>query len=331
MMKSACRFSILFLTCMACWSVWSAELAVKYREGALAGLGITAADPKQKVATFSYFAPPDVSKSEAFTDKRTMAVVGGVMFTATATPASNDVAQCPDLNIDAKNPDGKHLKAKFGTRQGQARIFDWEMLPLVQFVDDGEAALYTDVDQARYHRAFQNNLAGLNLFLLDNVAEMEDFPRAHLLIENDIPGYPQSKPSAETLAAWAQVKPILSFSAGFTQMIFVDKDVDFKFNLAGSDLTISGTPYWLLLRTKTDGSGQIVGEVKDTGLVRMTNPAIYDSMYRISKFAAFFRYVKESCPTNWKVFLNEVEANKAVLVNVTIAQMPLKIRRTRVQ
>ncbi|WP_152535912.1 hypothetical protein [Bradyrhizobium sp. Ai1a-2] len=332
MIKSPYRFfSGLFFAWLVCWSAWSAELAVRYREGALARLGITAADPFQKVATFSFFAPPDVSKRDAFTDPRTMAVVGGVMFTATATPASNDIAKCPDLKIDAKGSDGTRLRAKFGAKQGRAYIFDWEMLPLVQFINDGEAALYTDVGRSKYHRAFQDNLVGVNLFLLDNVAEMEEFPRAHILFENRIPGYPQLEPSADTQAAWSQVKPILSFSRGFSQMMFVDRDVDFKFGLDGSDLKISGVPYWLLLRKKADGSGQIFDEVKNTELVRRTNPTIYDSIYRISKFAAFFRYIKESCPANWESFLNEVESNKAELVNIPIAQMPKSIRRTRLQ
>ena len=257
MIRSISRLSVASVTlCLVIVSAWSADIVVKFRKDALAKMENSAADPGRNPLTFAFNAPSDVSRRDAFTDPRTLAVVGGVMFTAVATPAPG-IPECPNLNIQMDAPNGKHLAIKFGTNVVRGNIYDWELLPLAQFIKDGQSALYTYVKgQGEYHRAFKDNLVGLNLFLLDNASITRDFPRAHLLIENKITGYPQSEPATKSLAAWETLKPLLSFGPEVNQMMFVDRDTEFKFRPVGQELEISGAPYWLLLYKGVDGSGQ---------------------------------------------------------------------------
>jgi hypothetical protein len=279
------RFSILALIAfVTTFSAWAAETVVKYRESRTQfEFGISAARSSENAATFVFDVPPGVQLRDVYTDRRTLAVVGGVIFAQTAKPAIDLKIACPDLAIDPRRPNGGRLVAKFGTESVSGEIYDWEFIPVARFVDSGQAALFTDmarIKRAQYHDAFKNNLVGLNLFFIDNVGQLPDFTTAHLVIENDIPGYPHVQPTAESVSALNQLRPDLSFPPPINQTLFADRDVEFEFRPSGTKLEISGFPYWLLLHKDQDGSGRIVKELRNTELTRMANPVVVGSIYR---------------------------------------------------
>lgn len=122
-------------------------------------------------------------------------------------------------------------------------LFDWELIPTAEDVASGESGLFSHMGAyGEYQKAFINNLAGQNLFLLDTSREYERFPEAHLFLASPtVVGYPQNDPKAENWTAWWGLR---KFLRKFDRLLFFDKDVDFKFSAVAGKLQISGEPYW---------------------------------------------------------------------------------------
>jgi hypothetical protein len=65
------------------------------------------------------------------------------------------------------------------------------------------------------------------------------------------------------------------------------------------------------------------GVAQRTGHIRSLNPAVWDSLVITAEYAAFFRYVKESNPNNWKAFVRDVsKASPVALKTPTHMERP---------
>ena len=279
---------------------------------------IASFNPSDNPRELAFALTKNIPVKEAYVDARAMATIGGILFAGVARPSDQLTNKCPTLSIDLSQPNGNRLAARFSDKKEvHGKIFDWELLPTVKYVISGDQGLFTYMrDYAQYQSAFSNNLAGLTLFLLDGSRDLADFPSAHLFLAGlPIPGYPQVKPTEENYAAWFRLRDWL----GYEQLMFFDRDVDFVFSTDGSRLIISGLPYWVAVQKNVDDQdGHVLRSFTDTATARLTNPTIYDSIYRISQFSAFFRYMKVSCDTEWSKFLDNFNRKQATMIDMIV-------------
>ena len=132
-----------------------------------------------------------------------MNAIGEILFRQVAKPNS-DANTCPAVRIDANKADGKRLAVRFSTSSNEVYgdIFDWEIIPTAEYVATGEDGLFSYMGvEAEYQKAFADNLAGLNLFLVDNARMLRAaFPYAHQFMAAPVvAGYPQLNPNPQKL------------------------------------------------------------------------------------------------------------------------------------
>lgn len=304
-------------------AVQAADSVLKVRADAWAQFGIVPASAAEgaQPSLFAFNATV-IEGKRAILDKRAVKSIGGIIFVEEAKPASSAVLACPKLSYDVKRANGARLAASFGSAgAAYGHIYDWEVLPTTALVESGENGLFTDMGKSsQYQKAFWGNLAGVNLFFLDNTMVLEDFPSVHLVIDAKVPGYPQTEPSPRSEAAYLKLHNDL---LGWSQLMFTDKDVDFRFSKDGAKLLITGTPYWISIKTESDGSGRIVRTINDTALTFQANPVVYGSGYRIARYAALFRYMKNHCETQWKDFLTDIAAKRQHIDLIKVDTMPI--------
>jgi hypothetical protein len=296
----------------------AARQFIEFREGFNEEFGISAVNSAEGPQVFAFTATADIPRSGAYLDERAMRAMGGVLFLAVAKPSNQIGNSCPTLRVDLTQPSGKRLAVRFSSsKEVHGEIFDWELIPTVEYVKSGHDGLFTYMGvRAEYQKAFSENLVGLNLFLLDNSRQWERFPYAHLFLAGPaIEGYPQNQPNDIGLAAWKRLRSFL----GSEQLMFFDRNVDFIFSVEGGRLSISGAPYWAAVEENDDDyNGHVVREFKDTAKARLTNPTVYDSVYRVSKYSAFFRYVAQNCASEWSKFRADLDVNREAMTEIVV-------------
>jgi len=294
--------------------------------------GILPSNHSKGVNVFAWIASRDVPLSESYANSHAMRTIGGVNFLAEAAPSPDLSNKCPALSISADQPNGRRLRVVFSpTTSVQGTIYDWELAPLVDFIVSDEDGLFTYLEsEAQYNKAFRNNLVGFNLFLLDNARRNDNFTGSHIMFRPGftVPGYPQTEPTAEANQVWKKVRDKLL--AG-PRVMFYDRDVNFVFSIDNNNLRISGEPYWAVFvgpRERRDERKFLMDLRSEIADVRKTNPTIYDSMARIAKYSAFFKYVKRKCSTEWASFLKNFGENRVVLKEILFRpeQMPIAIK-----
>lgn len=291
---------------------------VQFREGFNDLFGISAAGRSAGPQILAFSATKGLPPNAAYLDARAMKAIGGVLFLQVAKPKSA-ANICPTVRVDINETDGKRLAVRFSSsNEVHGDIFDWEIIPTAEYVASGQDGLFSYMGvEAEYQTAFADNLAGLNLFLVDNARVLRaPFPYAHLFMAApSVAGYPQSQPTEANLAAWSTLKAFLTGN----QLMFWDRDVDFIFSAQGDRLIISGEPYWVAVeKMGAAGTGQVIRSFQDTAGARLSNPIIYDSVYRISKYAAFFKYLARSCGKNWMNFQADLAANRAKMKEIVV-------------
>jgi hypothetical protein len=264
----------------------------------------------------SFTASPSAGPDRYLTPNA-MKSMGGIIFMGVASPSVIPNA-CPSLRIDLTRSSGTRLAVRFSeSTEVHKEIFDWELIPTAEYVKSGEHALFSYMGvRAEYHKAFSDNLVGLNLFLLDNSRRWERFPYAHLFLAGPpIAGYPQNQPTDGGLAAWDRLRAFL----GSEQLMFFDRGVKFFFSADSGRLSISGAPYWVAVEeADRQGNGRVIRAFTDTAAAKLANPTIFDSAYRISKYSAFFRYMAQFCPKELYNFWANLEANRGAMTEVVV-------------
>lgn len=311
-------FLLMFLAAAG----FAADSTVQFRAGAFQAHGITAASATAGVQTFTFTSPQGVRGAQRLTHPSTRATVGGIIFFERAVPAPDLESKCPRLDYDLARPNGSRLAVSFpGNGPAFGSIHDWELLPTRDFAESGHDALFTYMGHhAEYHPAFKDNLAGLNLFLVDNTIGLGDFPEVHRIVASEIPGYPLL-PATEQ--AWRSHAALVE-DLGFSQIMLTDEGVEFVFSVERTDFVIRGEPYWITL----DFEGEIASRLTDTARTRAANPVVYDSVYRIAQYSAFFRFMRAECAAQWAEFREEIARKRSSidLVKVAAAEMPHRVR-----
>ncbi|MGY3449494.1 hypothetical protein [Bradyrhizobium sp. USDA 4353] len=291
---------------------------VEFEDDFNAKFGISAANSAEGPKELAFIAAKDVPFKAGYLHSKTMRTMGGVLFRQVAKPAKDIANACPDVRIDLTQPNGTRLTAQLSAKKEvHGEIFDWELIPTAEYVASGEDGLISYMKyEAEYQKAFSNNLVGLNLFLLDNSRQWTRFPYAHLFLKAPVvDGYPQSQPSDAGLAAWRVLRDFL----GDEQLMFWDRDVNFVFSVNGQRLSISGEPYWVAVdEINKEGDGRVIRSFRDVATARLSNPTIYDSIYRVAKYSAFFKYLAQKCDTVWSRFLTDLAAHRADMREIQV-------------
>lgn len=306
-------------------TVEAGETQVVFEKRGLAKLGITPVGSRTRNLTFEHTARRDVSGTPDLMAVETITVVGGVIFVEQARPHLPEYA-CPVIGIDPERESGRQLTLDFSGQRVSGTIYDWELLPLVDFVRSGSDALFTYMGvHGEYHRSFAGNLAGFNLFLLDTFRSIGSPERAHLAVKTPVPGYtigPEAdrvdKQATRDLKRWMRQR----------HLMFTDLDVDFAFRPENVDLIVDGDPYWIAVDSGKPGSGRITGRFDDPDATLAANPVVFGSGFRLAKYAAVFRYLKAECPERWRALRRSAAKAKPSLDLYTIPmrQMPYAVR-----
>ncbi|WP_213957099.1 hypothetical protein [Variovorax sp. dw_954] len=323
-------FLALLLTALAAL----AGPPLTFRSDLWEAMGIHAI-PSHEAKTFSFSVDSTDKGPDRIFNPEAMKKLGGVVFVEEARPA-HGVDACPKLKYQLEQPNGSRLQFVFPSKgEGHGVIYEWEIIPTINMVNSGENGLFTDMEgYAQYHAAFSNNLAGVNLFFLDNAVPLElKFPFAHLSLGKDgIPGYPQTPPTEESLEA---ARAVLIDLVGLdqpnheelTQWMFTDEGIPFRFQLdSDGTVRISGSPYWVALGKNSNGHGKKLWGLGDTARTLKANQVIYSSAYRIARYAAFFRYMKNHCGPEWSEFLSDFNSKKSSLDEAIVTKMPHQLR-----
>lgn len=301
------------------------ETEIVFEERGLEKLGIRPARGRTRNLTFDHTARRDVSGTPDLMAVETITVVGGIIFVERARPAQPEYA-CPDVDIDLDKESGRRLGLDFAGQRVAGNLYDWELEPLVGFVQSGSDALFTYMGvHGEYHKSFAGNLAGFNLFLLDTFRSVRTPEQAHRVVKTPVPGYTVGrdtdridKEATRKLKRWMRRN----------HLMFTDLDVDFVFRPESDDLVVDGDPYWISVDSKGPGSGRITGRFEDRATTLAANPAVFGSGFRLAKYAAVFRYLKAECPERWRALRQSVAKRKRALdlYTIPLRQMPYAVR-----
>lgn len=319
-------FAVAVLFCALSVDVAEArETEIVFEKRGLQKLGITPVGRRTRDLTFQHTARRDVTGTPDLMAVETITVVGGVIFVEQARPQSPQYA-CPAFAVDPAEASGKRLTADFAGRRVRGTIYDWELQPLMGFVDSGSDALFTYMGvHGEYHRSFAGNLAGFNLFLVDTFRSLRTPERAHLAVQTPVPGY-TTGPDKDRIDKQAARK--LKRWMGRSHLMFTDLDVDFVFRPEDGELVVDGDPYWIALDSHGPGPGRITDRFHDTAATLAANPVVFGSGFRLAKYAALLRYVKADCPERWQALKRSVAKQKRALdlYMIPMRQMPYAVR-----
>ena len=312
----------LALVLAAPFAVHAGETRVEFEKGAFQKMGIKPVGRKTRGLTFEHTARRDAAGTPDLLSVETMTVVGGVIFVEVARPAAPEYA-CPTPEIDIAGPAGQRLRVAFGPLSVAADLHDWELVPLVAFVDSGSDALFTYMGvHGEYHEAFAGNLAGFNLFLLDTFRSLNKPRDAHRMVKTVVPGYTDGVAEPNATATRRLTRWMRS-----SHLMFTDFDVDFAFRPTAGRLAIDGEPYWMAV-SGMGAAARVDRRFEDSETTLAANPAVFGSGFRLAKHAAFLRYLKSTCPTEWRLLDERLRASRGALDLYTIPKrrMPYAVR-----
>ena len=180
--------------------------------------------------------------------------IGGISFESIALPSDN----LKDKDIFLDYTDNRFV-VRIGTQTVYPDLPFWQLSPIVQFTNSPYTVAYTQFGdtignrgaQCRFHPAFLDNLLGLRLFQADllNLTDILwdlpiDLRRLHILA----PSEKINTPVRDSILHRA-IYEKLSKDKIFTSFVLTDKDVKFVFETDGTELKISGTPYYYFTKT----------------------------------------------------------------------------------
>lgn len=301
------------------------ETEIVFEERGIEKLGIRPAGRRTRHLTFEHTARRDVSGTPDLMAVETITVVGGIIFVEQARPQLPRYA-CPDVAIDLEKESGRRLSVNFPGQRVSGTLYDWELEPLVGFVQSGSDALFTYMGvHGEYHESFAGNLAGFNLFLLDTFRSVRNAERAHRVVETPVPGYTVGagtdrldKEASRKLKRWMRRN----------HLMFTDLDVDFVFRPVQGNLVVDGDPYWIAVDSESAGPGRITGRFDDRATTLAANPVVFGSGFRLAKYTAVLRYLKAECPERWQALRRSVKREKHALdlYTIPLRRMPYAVR-----
>jgi hypothetical protein len=182
---------------------------------------------------------------------------GGISFEAVASPADNLKNERILLDfIDNR------LAVQIGTQSFQPDLPFWQLAPIVSFADSPYTVAITQMGdtidnkeaECLFHPAFLDNLLGLRLFQ----AELLNMPNVLWDVPIDVEHKPVLAASEQPFTAqmdsaiYRILYEKLTNGEKFTSYTLTDKDADIVFEIDGSDLKLSGNPYYYFTKTEVD-------------------------------------------------------------------------------
>lgn len=98
--------------------------------------------------------------------------------------------------------------------------------------------------------------------------------------------------------------------------IYTDYGQPINFSSVGQNIVFEGSPYYLFAHWANDDSDAVIGEEwtsickQMSDIIFLINPIVYESAIKCCQWSAFFRYVKENYPDEWRSFKADVRRLK---------------------
>ncbi len=201
--------------------------------------------------------------------------VGGVAFYETAVPQDEQLPETVALRYLPDEPDGVRLQVTLDDERVIAVLFDWQIVPIAQFVDgygtfcttlfghlenpDVEAQIYASGGNIiNYHPAFKDTLLGLRLFQQDLLIINQE--TVHLPEENGAPLYGAGEPAIDLAgnrlgwAAWTGAFGAMNTDQRTSRRSYLicDRHVAIQFSTGNGYLELTGEPYYYCWRYRRD-------------------------------------------------------------------------------
>jgi hypothetical protein len=238
--------------------------------------------------------------------------IGGVIFQGTAVPAGNAIGQPVAIQYNPAQMDGRRLLLTIGGTEVVVELYDWELIPVARFVENGYTACMTLFDRimrnsneeqlhklnaemgirwANFHPAFGNTLIGLNLFFVDamfvNPFLMQNTDEA---FSNPVPGYHISwrneQNITKTLRRWNLNRIYLMLkqeqdNKKYNSYIYTDYGKEISYRVENSRLVFSGVPSYLFVYNdkNNDKNTRTVTEAKE---LNERIIAMHDDIYALN-------------------------------------------------
>lgn len=300
--------------------------------GAALSAGFRAASPTERARAFAGIVVPGRPDAYDLMNKSIVSRVGGVIFLETASPAARLGKVCPALSYDAAAPFGSRVKVASPNGPASVELADWEVKPSVLFVDSGDHGLVSKMKEydpieffgrrVEVHPAVRDTLVGFDLLLIDSIYTGDPIAAAALLDQYELKGFNREmsgnpiRDYDKSIAkqVWARLRALAKRS-DFTQVMFTDWKVRFQFDQIDGKLSITGDPYYLAVGgTNTDDAVALPDTFKELGstVLLTSDPVLFRSAFRFARTSAFFRYIKSSCPNQWKEFATAIKSNSQV-------------------
>lgn len=182
---------------------------------------------------------------------------GGVSFQAVASPADN----LKDKSVSVDFADDRFV-VRIGTQNFYPNLPFWQLAPIVNFADSPYTVVVTQMGdtigkkeaECLFHPAFLDNLLGLRLFQADllNISDIlwdipMDAQRKPILAASEKPFTPRMDSVIHRT-----IYEKLTSGEKFTAFALTDKEANIVFDIEGSDLKLSGKPYYYFTKTEID-------------------------------------------------------------------------------
>ncbi|MEH2554478.1 hypothetical protein V1286_002007 [Bradyrhizobium algeriense] len=254
--------------------------------------------------------------------------VGGVILQGIAEPETA-VAKLA-VSYDRAAGDGQRFKVILGTETGDIRAPDWQIIPLIKFVDSKQTAAVSllgepkneaekrEVNDSMFveiHPAFRDTVLGNNFVFTDAMLVGSNPNQLRAVTERfsePISGYSDLAPFEEARSAAAARRLQLALqNGGWNSYIFTDVDVRFTFGIRDKKLEISGEPYYAFvqadeLKETSKVNAELTNTFRNDPVFQDLNPKIYALNRSTFRITAFLRSVRASNAEGWKALVKEV-------------------------
>jgi hypothetical protein len=278
---------------------------------------------------------------------RLAGIIGGVIFQGTAVPSGSAVGQALAMRYDPAQPDGRRLSLNIGGTALITELYDWEMIPVAQFVHGGHTACMTLFDGPRtkgelathekntdkgimwanFHPALGDTLIGLNLFFADAMLVNPDLMQfADEAFSNTIPGYHATGRNLRSMSRELRmentegIELLLNLEVlygSYNSYIYTDYGTEISYRIENTEIIFSGVPSYLFVKNDRKTNTSTVSVEMNEQFKKLyrnivaINPTIYRTAERTAQWAAFFRAVQAGNPQVWQGFISQIDGIEA--------------------
>jgi len=273
-----------------------------------------------------------------------LSINGGVAFAGEAKPIAGFQLDTLSLIYNPMLVDGNRLNVFINNKTYVILdLPDWQLVPIAKFADSSYIACVSLFGKLKpgvkrplgtkyvvgYHPAFENTLLGLRLFQVDFYlldpdisGELPSQEGEYILGSGEVPPDPDTWQDAAF-----KLNQLFGKRQIFQSYLICDYQRQVTFSIDSSRFLLDNHPYfyfWRRGKTKVEKveeneekilyrsfnvihlknlSEKISSQIK---LLHDANPAVYNSLVNVMRYAAFFRYCKRQYPSMWNSFLGKI-------------------------